>query len=64
MSDDVKFLDLFNPKKPRSEKSLVDQRMDICSTCPFFNGVRCLKCGCFMALKTTLQEAHCPIGKW
>lgn len=61
---DVEFLDLFKPSMERSEKELVDERMAICQTCPFFTGKRCRKCGCFMALKTTLRQASCPIGKW
>jgi hypothetical protein len=64
MSDDVKFTDLFNPKEPRSEKELAEYRLEICKTCPFFTGSRCKKCGCFMALKTTLKKAKCPIGHW
>lgn len=61
---DVEFLDLFKPSMERSEKDLVEERMAICQTCPFFTGKRCRKCGCFMALKTTLRQATCPIGKW
>jgi hypothetical protein len=61
---DVEFLDLFKPSMERSEKELVEERMAICQTCPFFTGKRCRKCGCFMALKTTLRQASCPIGKW
>lgn len=61
---DVKPWDLLNPNQPKSDQELIDQRMDICKTCPFFTGKRCRKCGCFMALKTTLRQATCPIGKW
>ena len=61
---DVEFLDLFKPSMERSEKELVEERMAICQTCPFFTGKRCRKCVCFMALKTTLRQASCPIGKW
>jgi len=25
---------------------------------------QCKKCGCFMAIKTKLQAATCPLGKW
>ncbi len=66
MSDDVKFIDLFNPNQPRSEEELRKYRMSICSKCPFFakKGKRCTRCGCFMMLKTTLKEAKCPEGKW
>ena len=63
---DVKFTDLFDPRQPRSDKELYRERMEICKVCPHFNNNRkqCTKCGCFMALKTTLQQAKCPVGKW
>jgi hypothetical protein len=66
MSDDVQFSDLFDPRQPRSDKELIEQRLDICNACPWFNKrlVKCRKCGCFMKLKTTLKLAQCPIGKW
>lgn len=63
---DVQIWDLLNPKQPRSEKSLKDQRLAICEQCPFFrtNSRTCQKCGCFMDLKTTLAMAKCPDGRW
>jgi hypothetical protein len=66
VSDDVKFIDLFNPEKPRSDQETIDARLAICNTCPQLNKKlqQCRKCGCFMKLKTTLQQAKCPLGKW
>ena len=66
MAKDVKFTDLFDPNKPRSDKELIEQRLAICNVCPAFrkNTQRCKYCGCFMQLKSTLQQASCPIGKW
>lgn len=66
MSDDAKFTDLFNPNKPRSTKEVIEDRLAICQTCPQLNQklMQCRKCGCFMKLKTTLQGAKCPLGKW
>jgi hypothetical protein len=63
---DVEFLDLFDPRKPRSENDEIARRLEICKTCPFFlaRSQRCRKCGCFMQLKTTLKQAKCPVGKW
>jgi len=63
---DVEFTDLFDPRQPRSDKELIESRLAICNTCPWFskNQQRCRKCGCFMALKSTLKQASCPIGKW
>ena len=66
MSEDVRFGDLFDPRQPRSDKELIEQRLVICNSCPWFNKrlVKCRKCGCYMKLKTTLKLAQCPIGKW
>lgn len=66
MSDDVKFTDLFNPEKPRSDQEEVEARLAICNTCPELRKktMQCRKCGCFMKLKTTLKQAKCPLGKW
>ncbi len=63
---DVKSTDLFDPNKPRSDKDLIEKRLDICKTCEFFRpkSARCAKCGCFMHLKTTLLQAKCPVGNW
>jgi hypothetical protein len=63
---DVKFTDLFDPSKPRSDKDLIEMRLDICKQCEFYRPKtnQCKKCGCFMALKTTLLQAKCPIGNW
>ena len=66
MSDDVKPWDLFNPNQPRSQEDLVNSRLKICRGCEYFRPKTetCRKCGCFMKLKTTLENAKCPIGKW
>ena len=63
---DVEFLDLFDPRQPRSQKDIMEERMAICKECPFLNqkALRCTKCGCYMRLKTTLHKAKCPVGKW
>lgn len=66
MSDDVKVWDLLNPNEDRSDKDLIESRLAICRECPYFRASteQCRKCGCFMKLKTTLQRAKCPVGKW
>ena len=63
---EVEFSDLFDPRQPRSDKELIESRLAICNTCPFFDKKRakCTKCGCYMKLKTTLRKAHCPMGHW
>lgn len=66
IKDDVKFWDLFNPNEPRTPEELASARLEVCKRCTFFKTVtqRCTKCGCFMKLKTTLENAKCPIGHW
>ena len=63
---DVEFLDLFDPNQQKADRELVESRLAICNTCPWFskNLKRCRKCGCFMKLKTTLIQAKCPEGHW
>ena len=58
--------DLLNPNEPRSQEDLVNSRLEICRACEFFRPKTetCRKCGCFMKLKTLLEKAKCPIGKW
>lgn len=59
-------LDMLNPKEPRSNEDIVEQRLAICRECEFFRPrtEQCKKCGCFMKLKTKLERSHCPIHKW
>lgn len=66
MSEDVKFIDLFNPNQPRSEEELKEERLAICRQCPYFYAKlqKCRKCGCIMPLKTRLKNASCPVHKW
>jgi hypothetical protein len=49
-----------------TEKNIRDARYDECKRCDkLFKPTRtCKECGCFMAMKTWLKEAECPIGKW
>lgn len=58
--------DFIDPNTAYVEESVSQKRLDICNSCPeFFTPTKqCKKCGCFMALKTKLQDAECPLGKW
>ena len=57
--------DVLNSENHIDQKT-IDQRMDICKPCPELIQLtkQCKKCGCFMELKTKLEYAKCPIGKW
>ena len=57
---------LFDPNKYVEDEELGKTRLKICKGCPELIQLTttCKKCGCFMAAKTKLQGATCPIGKW
>jgi hypothetical protein len=59
-------LDMLNPNTRKADEDLATQRFDICLSCPELIQItkQCKKCGCFMAAKTKLESAKCPIGKW
>ncbi len=58
--------DLVNPDTEWAEESVSRERYSICQSCPELVRLtkQCKKCGCFMAVKTKLAEAVCPLGKW
>ncbi len=58
--------DLVNPNTEWATEDVANQRFDICKQCPELIGLtkQCKKCGCFMAAKTKLSHATCPLGKW
>lgn len=58
--------DLINPETEWASSELAEERYSICKACPELIKVtkQCKKCGCFMAAKTKLAGATCPLGKW
>ena len=65
MSDNVKPWDMFNGT-PRATTEEAERRFNICKSCPELVELTstCKKCGCFMYMKTKLEPATCPLGKW
>jgi hypothetical protein len=63
---DVMIWDMLNPKQPRAEDIEKERRLSICEQCQFFRtwSRTCRKCGCFMDMKVTLDNAKCPMHKW
>jgi hypothetical protein len=59
-------LDLLNPMTKHASDELASSRFEICNSCPEFIKLttQCKKCGCLMSIKTKLELAVCPIGKW
>jgi hypothetical protein len=58
--------DLLNPKTEKATPELAESRLATCRQCPELVPVvdQCKRCGCFMALKTTIKISKCPLGKW
>jgi hypothetical protein len=63
---DTRPWDLINPKTEWAGETTANERLLICKACPELITLtsQCKKCGCFMNLKTKLEKATCPIGKW
>lgn len=58
--------DIINPKTEWVNEEKEKKRFEICKGCPELIKLttQCKKCGCFMKVKTKLEAATCPIGKW
>jgi hypothetical protein len=59
-------MDLVNPDTEWVDETLFNERYSICKSCPELIKLtkQCKKCGCFMAVKSKLKMASCPLGKW
>jgi hypothetical protein len=57
---------MINPNIEHAAEAVAEERYNICKMCPELLKLtkQCKKCGCFMAAKTKLSAATCPIGKW
>jgi len=53
-------------KSHYTDEQTAKTRYDICLECPELIQLskQCKKCGCFMAAKTKLKMATCPLNKW
>lgn len=58
--------DFLNPETGYVAESIAKERYEICLSCPQLTSAtkQCKKCGCFMLLKTKLENAECPLGRW
>lgn len=63
---DTRPWDVVNPSAGRVSEEEANRRYSICEACPRLVKLtkQCKECGCFMNLKTKLEAAVCPIGKW
>jgi hypothetical protein len=57
--------DVVNPETEYAPVEVIARRYKICEECDkFLKSKQCSECGCFMPLKTRLNMAQCPLGKW
>lgn len=58
--------DLVNPNVQWAGDEKAAARYEVCKFCPELIKLtkQCKQCGCFMAAKTKLNDATCPLGKW
>ena len=57
---------------PTADEATIDARLEICQTCPLFDGLVCrhAKCGCRINRekaflnKLAWADQSCPLGKW
>jgi len=63
---DTRPWDVLNPNTEWSTDEESNRRFEICKACPELIRLtkQCKKCGCFMAVKTKIQSAVCPMEKW
>jgi hypothetical protein len=58
--------DMINPNTEYVTEEESERRYDVCKACPELIELtkQCKQCGCFMAMKTKLAKAECPLKKW
>ena len=58
--------DILDPNAKYADKKISEYRLKVCLDCPQLIPFtkQCKKCGCFMSVKTKLENASCPLGKW
>lgn len=57
---------MLDPNMFVEDPKTAEDRLAICKACPELIKLttQCRKCGCFMAAKTKLKHAECPLQKW
>lgn len=65
-SNDTRISIAFNLaiKKQNMDFSYIEQRKNICNSCPKKKAIICFSCGCIIEAKIRLKTEKCPEGKW
>lgn len=52
--------------KLKASGELQAARLEICNSCEFLfqPTSQCTKCGCFVTIKSAINQARCPLNKW
>lgn len=47
-------------------RKIAKERLEICEQCEYYKELttQCIKCSCFMKVKSMWPSAKCPINKW
>lgn len=60
--------EFFNNKEVLAKDSVIENRRNICNSCPFQKKIgpikQCGKCGCAIEAKIQLKASKCPCKKW
>ena len=58
--------DLLTGKYSIADNIIATSRQEKCNTCPAKSDTSnsCTACGCWLPLKTRLQESECPLDEW
>src|SRR5574343_266764 len=48
----------------RADDATIEDRLNVCATCPQRNDTRCSPCGCYVQVKATWRDQPCPLGYW
>lgn len=58
-------IDVLNPETVWADSEVAAERLATCEQCDDLTIAKtCRICSCFMPLKTRLENATCPAGKW
>lgn len=60
----IEFFGLFLLRNPFRNHKERNRKLSICGGCEDFEGGKCLRCGCYMRLKSWFKRANCPVNKW
>lgn len=52
------------PENARTAPALLDERLRVCDSCNMLLEGICRACGCYVYLRASVKNQHCPYQKW